>query len=117
MAKLILFAVVIAVGQLLFKRVSMGLNGVHGAEAILTKLATDPLFLLALALYGSATILWVLALREVPLSLAYPFTALAFVLVPLGAAVIFKEPVGARYFVGLVFVVGGICIVGSGVNA
>lgn len=83
MIKLVLFAFIIAVGQLMFKRVSISLGDVQGLNMIALKLATDPLFILALMLYGSATILWVLALREVPLSIAYPFTALAFVLVPL----------------------------------
>ena len=117
MIKLVLFAFVIAVGQLMFKRVSMGLNGIQGLDAIALRLATDPLFILALMLYGSATILWVLALREVPLSIAYPFTALAFVLVPLASAALFHETLGARYFIGLAFVVGGVWILGSGVKA
>lgn len=117
MIKLALFALVIAIGQLLFKRVSMGLAGVQGFDAIILKLATDPLFILALMLYGSATILWVLALREVPLSIAYPFTALAFVLVPLASAAMFNEALSPRYFVGLAFVVGGVWILGSGVKA
>ena len=117
MIKLVAFAFIIAIGQLMFKRVSMGLAGVQGLEAIALRLATDPLFILALMLYGSATILWVLALREVPLSIAYPFTALAFVLVPLASAAIFPEPLGPRYFIGLAFVVGGVWILGSGVKA
>lgn len=117
MIKLIAFAFIIAVGQLLFKRVSMGLDGVNGMEAIALKLATDPWFILALALYGSATILWILALREVPLSIAYPFTALAFVLVPLASAALFHEPLSARYFIGLAFVVTGVWILGSGIKS
>jgi undecaprenyl phosphate-alpha-L-ara4N flippase subunit ArnE len=117
MIKLVLFAFVIAVGQLMFKRVSMGLGDAHGLQAIGLKLATDPLFILALILYGSATILWVLALREVPLSIAYPFTALAFVLVPVASAFLFGDALGPRYFLGLAMVVGGVWILGSGVKA
>src|SRR3546814_10460513 len=94
----------------MFKRVSISLGDVQGLNMIALKLATVPLFILALMLYGSATILWVLALREVPLSIAYPFTALAFVLVPLASAAFFDEALGPRYFVGLAFVIGGVWI-------
>src|SRR3546814_2105721 len=64
MIKLVLFAFIIAVGQLMFKRVSISLGDVQGLNMIALKLATDPLFILALMLYGSATILWVLARSE-----------------------------------------------------
>src|SRR3546814_16289749 len=102
--------------QLMFKRVSISLGDVQGLNMIALNLATDPLLILALMLYGSATLLWVLALREVPLSSAYPFTALAFVLVALASAAFFDEELGPRYFVGLEFVIGGVWILGIGVE-
>ena len=73
--------VVIAVGQLLFKTVSQRL-GDAGFLTLVTDPKTGLLFFAALFIYGIATFGWVWALRQVPLSTAYLFMALGFILVP-----------------------------------
>ena len=113
MLKLIAFALIMVVGQLSFKKVALELGPVSGIGPIIRHLAINPWFLIALALYGTATILWILALREIPLSRAYVFVALAFALVPIGAALFFHEVLGLRYAAGLILVVLGIAIIGS----
>jgi drug/metabolite transporter (DMT)-like permease len=97
MLKLAIFTFVMVVGQLTFKRVAQSLDGISGIGAILRHLVLNPWFLAALMLYGGATLLWVMVLRETPLSKAYMFVALAFALVPLGASVLFHESLGQRY--------------------
>jgi drug/metabolite transporter (DMT)-like permease len=111
MLKLLLFVVVMTVGQLLFKRSADALAGVEGTSELIRRLAIDPGFLAALTLYAFATFLWVAALREIPLSRAYPFTALAFTLVPVGAALFFGETLGPRYLLGLALVLAGIFLI------
>lgn len=113
MTKLLAFAFLIATGQLLFKRTAQGVANVHGAPAIVRHILFDPWFIAALTIYMFATFLWIFALREVPLSKAYPFLALAFFLVPVGAMIFYGEPLGLRYFLGLAFVLAGIMILGS----
>ena len=113
MLKLIIFAFIMVAGQLTFKRVAQGLAQISGLSSILRHLAFDPWFIAALALYGGATVLWVLALRETPLSRAYMFVALAFALVPIGAAVFFHESLGPRYYLGLILVIAGVVVIGS----
>lgn len=113
MLKLVAFALIMVIGQLSFKRVAIEIAHVSGIGPIIRHLALSPWFLIALALYGVATILWVLALRETPLSRAYVFVALAFALVPIGAAVFFHEVLGLRYVVGLLLIITGIVIIGS----
>lgn len=113
MLKLIIFAFIVVVGQLTFKRVAQGLGEAVGIGPILRHLAFDPWFIAAIALYGGATLLWILALRETPLSKAYVFVALAVALVPVGAAIFFKESLGPRYYLGLALVVAGVIIIGS----
>lgn len=113
MLKLFMFALIVAAGQLAFKYVARGLGEVAGFGPILRHLAFNPWFIGALALYGIATLLWILTLREMPLSKAYVFIALAFALVPIGAAIFFEESLGIRYCVGLLLVIAGVMVIGS----
>lgn len=113
MLKLLTFAFIVAAGQLLFKRVARDVSELTGIGAILRHIMVDPWFITATALYVCATILWILALRDMPLSRAYPFMALAFVLVPVGAFVFYGETLGIRYFVGLGLVLAGIAVIGD----
>lgn len=59
-----------------------------------------------------ASVTWMLAMTKLELSHAYPLTALTFVLVVIGGAALFSEPLTAAKLSGLAFVVLGI-IVGS----
>lgn len=112
-AKLGAFALMLASGQMLFKlaatRTASGLNSVDG----LRELLASPWFWLALVLYGAATYLWIAILQRVPLSIAYPFVALGFVIVPFGAWLLFGETVGWRYAGGVVLIMAGIYLTAS----
>ena len=114
MLKLIAFAVLIAAGQLMFKRTAHDVAEVTGTLTIFRRILFDPWFIGATAMYLSATFLWVFALRETPLSSAYPYMALAFVLVPAGAVFFYGESLNFRYFIGLTLVIAGIAVIGSG---
>jgi len=113
MLKLLAFAVLIAAGQLLFKRTAQGVADVTGTVAIVQRIMFDPYFIAATAMYLAATFLWIFALREIPLSSAYPFMALAFVLVPAGAMFFFGESLDLRYFIGLALILAGIAVISS----
>ena len=114
MLKLLAFAVLIAAGQLMFKRTAQDIAEVSGTIAIIQRIMFNPWFITATGLYVAATFLWTIALREIPLSGAYPFMALAFVLVPVGAMLFFGERLDIRYFIGLALVLAGIAVIGSG---
>lgn len=75
---LILAAVLAASGQVLFK---LG-AGTGGSPVALV----NPTIAIGLACYAIGTLLWLLALSRTTLMVAYPFTALTFVLV-YGAAI------------------------------
>lgn len=102
------FTVLMASGQMLFK---------VAADASTGKPLPAGLFngwlLAALGLYGAATLLWVMILRATPLSVAYPFAALSFVLVPLGAWALFGEALSWRYGLGMLLIIGGILLTTS----
>lgn len=99
---------VISVGQLLFKLASAHLD-FRRPFADLKGLA---ILALALALYGSATLLWVAALRNAPLSRLYPVMALSFVLVPLGGLALLREPVSLQYWAGAALIIAGVAVIG-----
>jgi len=110
---LVAYAVAMTAGQLLFKLAALK-EGVAGSllERSLA-LAHNGYFGAALALYAGLTVLWVWILTFTPLSRAYGFVALAFVLTPLASGFLFAEPVPARVVVGVGFVVIGLLCIAS----
>jgi undecaprenyl phosphate-alpha-L-ara4N flippase subunit ArnE len=105
-------AVLLAVGQMLFKLASSRLITGQGPIALLSSLVSLPL-LGGLLLYGVTTLLWVYLLRELPLSRAYPFMALAFALVPILSWFFFREGLDLRYGVGLTLMLLGLYLVAA----
>jgi drug/metabolite transporter (DMT)-like permease len=57
-----------------------------------------------------ASLFWMAAMTKFPISYAYPFTSLAFVLVVFLGAVFFNEPITWPRVVGLATIVAGIVI-------
>lgn len=104
---LCLFGVLLALGQILFKFAGRNSNLVRDWSDILGLFAT-PWLWAALVVYAIATLLWVMLLQRVPLSRAYPFAALGFVLVPAAAVWLFGERITGHYLVGATLIVVGI---------
>lgn len=106
-AQLIAVSITVAFGQILFK---VGADSGPAGDSVLAivRLTLQPVVIVALVLYGGAVVLWVVTLQQVPLSLAYPFMALGFVLTPLAGALVFNEPLDLRYCIGMGMIVGGI---------
>jgi drug/metabolite transporter (DMT)-like permease len=105
------FAFMLAIGQLLFKSTAERSPTIE-RFADLRHMFSDPMLWLALLLYGLATLLWVFLLQRVALTHAYPFAALAFVLVPFGAAAFFGERLSSGVLIGTALIVIGICVTG-----
>jgi drug/metabolite transporter (DMT)-like permease len=105
--ELLSFPVALTAGQILFKRAA---RQVDLAGYWVVELARLPAMWAAVALYAGATILWVRILTTVPLSRAYPFAALAFVLVPAAGYLLFDESFNVRYVVGAALIIGGVIV-------
>jgi undecaprenyl phosphate-alpha-L-ara4N flippase subunit ArnE len=108
-AGLLCTPLLIAVGQVLFKLTS-GTTGELSLRG-LAALAVNPLLLVALAIYGAGTIVWIFVLKAVPLTIGYSFMALTFCFVPLLASLFLGEALTARYVVGAVLIVGGMLVI------
>lgn len=104
-ALLVLFSVLLATGQVLFKKAATAVS-----DAPLYTGIFNVWTLAALVLYAGATILWISILRTTPLSIAYPFVALGFIFVPIAAHVMFDEQIGVRYMLGSLLIVFGILL-------
>jgi len=107
---LIVIPVTIAIGQLLFKLTSQKLIT---SEDPYYSIFFNPIFILALILYGSATLLWIYVLKTAPLAYAYSFMALTFVVVPILARIWLGETLDLRHFIGTALIILGVVIVQS----
>jgi undecaprenyl phosphate-alpha-L-ara4N flippase subunit ArnE len=99
----------IAAGQILFK-LAAGQWQIDGWSWGTLKGFLSPALITALAIYGIATVLWVYALRVLPLSLALPLNAMVFFIVPLLAHWVVGEPLRAKTFVGAVVIMAGVLV-------
>jgi multidrug transporter EmrE-like cation transporter len=78
----------------------------------LLRLVRQPLFVVGLALYATAALVWFHVISTENLNSSYPLlVSLTFVLVTLGATVFFHEPVSWQKVVGLGVVLIGILLV------
>lgn len=70
-------------------------------------------FWAGVGLYGFTSLAWLWALKSLPLSRAYPFLALTFVLVPIIARVFLNEKVASADYFGMLLIVCGVAVIGS----
>lgn len=99
----------IAIGQVLFKAAA-GQWRVQGWSWESLRSLLSPALVVALVIYATATVMWVFALRSVPLSVAYPLFALTYVVVPLLAYFAHGEPLTGKAFVGAAIIVLGVAV-------
>jgi multidrug transporter EmrE-like cation transporter len=100
-------------GQLLFKIAADRLAVGRGVAPLAASFLSMPMAL-ALVVYAFTTVLWVYLLHGVPLSRAYPFTALAFATVPLLSRFVFGDALDGRYLLGLAVMLVGLYLVSAG---
>jgi multidrug transporter EmrE-like cation transporter len=90
---------------------SLPLDTIEKIQYII-KLLLNPWVISSFVCAFLAALSWMAAMTKFPLSYAYPFMSLAFVLVIFLSAIFFKEPITIGKSVGMGFIVLGI-IVGS----
>ena len=113
---LFLSAAALAVGQLLFKSTAIRVGGLPFA-AMVSKIAFVPSFYAACLLYAAATMLWVWILTKLPLSTAYPFVGLSFVMVALAGWCFLGETPSIRGWIGVLMVAAGVALAASSAGA
>lgn len=95
--------VLLVTGQVLFK---IGLGRTGGLNWV--KLATSPAVIGGVMLYAMATVLWFAVLTRMPLSVAYPMQAFAYVLAMVPAYFLFHESITASKVAGVAVILFGV---------
>lgn len=108
-AILALFAVSLAAGQGLFKRVGLIIRDQPFAD-VLFLMAREPALYAALVLYGFSTLLWIWILSRVSLMQAYPWVAVSMVIVTLIGWFAFGERVTPIFWLGVAFIIAGMLL-------
>jgi len=88
-------------GQVLLK------TGVERTPGLFN-LLFDPFTLLGLVTYGTAAILYIISIRRIPLTIAFPSAALSYVAVAVIAHFMWNEPLGWPQLAGIVLIGGGL---------
>lgn len=89
-------------------------TGIVKKLAFLLKLSFNPWVLSGLFAAFLAALAWMAAMTRLPLSHAYPFVSLSFVLVLFSSYIFFHEPLTWPKIAGMVFIVVGIVIGSQG---
>jgi drug/metabolite transporter (DMT)-like permease len=100
-------------GQLMFKAAARELPAFAelGLSRLIITMFTTPWILGGFVCFFVSAVLWIMALRSVALSIAYPMVALSYIIIFLGSYFLFQEPLSWRHWVGALLIVGGIALV------
>jgi small multidrug resistance pump len=70
-----------------------------------------PSTIAGLALYGSAAFLYIIALRKIPVSVAFPSVSLSYALVAVLGHFLFGEPFGLKQIGGIALIMAGVMLI------
>ena len=115
LATLLCSIVLGAAGQLMFKAASRTLPAFAdiGLLRLLLTIFSTPLVLAGFFCFFVSSILWIISLRSLPLSIAYPMVALSYVIIFAGSYLLFNESISWRQIGGAVLIIGGIVLINS----
>jgi len=105
---LVLVSLITCTGQLLQKQ-AMDSWKARAAGDVKALLFSPWLWGAVLAL-GTAMLLWLFVLQQLPVSIAYPMLSLNFVFVTLAARIFFREHTDLRHWVGIGLIMAGIVL-------
>lgn len=104
-----------AVGQLILKAGMNSIVETYGKLQLtpetLIHMATNPLLIVGIAIFGVSTLLWLFALAKADLSFAYPFLSLTYLAVLIGGAFLFGDRVTLPRVLGFITIIAGVFIV------
>jgi multidrug transporter EmrE-like cation transporter len=114
---LAIFSVFMATaGQLLLKNGMqqvgyVGTKQLARPSKLLVEIGKTPLIWLGLALFVVSAAVWLIVLSRAPLSFAYPFAGLTYVLITLFSRFVLREHVAFPRWAGILLIVAGIVLV------
>ena len=111
---LVLFSVVAAAGGQLLLKHGMQVataRARHSGGSLVLAAATTPWVFLGLTVFAISAVAWLAVLSRVPLSLAYPFNALGYLVILTASIVVLHERANLWTWAGTSLVVAGLVIV------
>ena len=84
--------------------------GAIGSSTVVTQF-TNPLTIVGFAIYVLAAFLYIVALKKIPVSVAFPSVAASYAAVAIIAHLLWNEPFGWPQLGGLVLIGGGILLI------
>jgi small multidrug resistance pump len=91
------------VGQIALK------SAANGSATIITQFL-NPLTLIGLAVYVFAALCYILALKRIPVSIAFPSVAASYAVVAVLAHLLWNEPFGWSQMAGIVLIGSGVLL-------
>lgn len=113
-AGFLLFAIVLAAtGQLMLKHgMQLATDRAHSSGgSLVVAAATSPLVIGGLGVFFVSAMAWLATLSRVPLSVAYPFNALSYLIILTASAVLLHEKTTPLTWIGSLVVITGLLIV------
>jgi drug/metabolite transporter (DMT)-like permease len=111
---LVLFAVIAASGGQLMLKYGMQFATARARSSggsLVIAAATTPWVLVGLLVFAVSAVAWLAALSRVPLSLAYPFNALGYLVILTASIFVLHERANLLTWAGSVLVVSGLVMV------
>lgn len=96
-----------SIGQLEFKR------GADNLQFDIKLLLTNYHLILAVAVYGLSTILYIYALNKENLSILYPIIATSYIWTLMFSKIFLKEPIGLTGWAGVFFILLGVTLIAT----
>ncbi len=115
---LLIVSVVFAIaGQLTLKSAMeevgrIGAREVSAASETIKRAIKQPRLWIGLTLFGISALFWLVVLSRVPLSVAYPFVGVSYILIVAFSRLFLHEHVPTLRWIGVIVVALGIAIVG-----
>jgi len=85
----------------------------NGRYGLLQQIFRSPLIWIWFVAYAFSTLLWLWALRSIPLSQAFPILGLQFALIPIASNRFLHERLSVMQWCGVFIIVIGVALVGS----
>jgi drug/metabolite transporter (DMT)-like permease len=101
----------LAAGILLGIAGQLSLKSAATGSVTITAQILNPLTIVGFALYLFGAICYILALRKIPLSTAFPSVAASYAVVAALAHFLWNEPLGWAQIVGIVLISGGVLLI------
>lgn len=101
----LLAAIIIGIaGQIALK------TGANGSTTVVAQFL-NPSTVIGLALYGFAALFYVVALKKIPVSIAFPSAAASYAVVAVLAHVLWDEPLGWPQMTGIALISSGVMLI------